>query len=321
LGLKPTFSGSADLIAGRTSAKLRSMMTILRDAGLSQIVASSELTLLARGFVFTEGPLWCRDGSLLFQDIKADRTFRLAKDGAVQLLREHTRTANGQTFGPGGTVVFCEQTGRRISRMDPDGKNVTALAETWSGGRLNSPNDIVCRSDGLAYFTDPPYGVEPGERSLHFQGVYALDLEPGRNKSLRLLADDFEKPNGLAFSPDERTLYVCDTARYHVRAFDVEPSGGLKVGSSRVFCRLDPGKPGGPDGLKVDRAGRVYVAVALGVWVFEPDGRLLGILSVPARPANLAWCGPKADHLAITAVDAVYDVQLQVEGILPPFTP
>jgi gluconolactonase len=297
------------------------MIPILRDAGLSKIVASNELTLLARGFQFTEGPLWCRDGSLLFQDIKAERTYRLAKDGSLQPLREQTRTANGQTYGPGGTVVFCEQTGRRISRMDADGSNVTFVAETWSGGRLNSPNDIVCRSDGLVYFTDPPYGVEPSQRSLHFQGVYALDLERGGNDGLHLLADDFEKPNGLAFSPDERTLYVCDTARYHVRAFDVEASGGLEAGTSRVFVRLDPGQPGGPDGLKVDRAGRVYVAVALGVWVFEPDGRLLGILPVPARPANLAWCGAKADRLAITAIDAVYEVELQVEGILPPFIP
>jgi gluconolactonase len=198
---------------------------------------------------------------------------------------------------------------------------VTSLAESWAGARLNSPNDIVCRSDGLIYFTDPPYGVEPAQRALHFQGVFALDLERPENDGVRLVADDFEKPNGLAFSPDERTLYVCDTARYHVRAFEVEPSGGLKPGSSRVFVRLDPGQPGGPDGIKVDRAGRVYVAVALGVWAFEPDGRLLGILPVPARPSNLAWCGASGGRLAITAVDAVYEVDLHVEGILPPFTP
>ena len=256
---------------------------------------------------------------MLFQDIKAERTFRLPKQGVAQPLREQTGAANGQTFAPGGVIVFCEQNGRRVSRMDMDGKNVSSVAETWSGARLNSPNDIVCRSDGLVYFTDPPYGVEASQRSLHFQGVYALDLDRAEADGPRLLADDFEKPNGLAFSPDERTLYVCDTARYHVRAFDVEDSGGLKAGSSRVFARLDPGQPGGPDGIKVDRAGRVYVAVALGVWVFEPDGRLLGILSLPARPSNLAWCGDAEGRLAITAVDAVYQVDLHVQGILPPF--
>ncbi len=198
---------------------------------------------------------------------------------------------------------------------------VEPIVETWAGARLNSPNDVVCRSDGLIYFTDPAYGVEPSQRALHFQGVFAFDPCREGPDALRLLADDFEKPNGLAFSPDERTLYVCDTGRYHVRAFDVEADGSLRVGSSRVFARLDPGQPGGPDGMKVDKAGRVYVAVALGVWVFEPDGRLLGILALPARPSNLAWCDADARGLAITAVDAVYHVRLRVEGIMPPFMP
>jgi gluconolactonase len=297
------------------------MIPILRDTGLQKLVLSDDLTSLATGFQFTEGPLWCPDGSLLFQDTKAERTFRLARGRAVELLREQTRAANGQTFAPGGMIVFCEQNGRRVSRMDIDGKNVESVAETWSGARLNSPNDIVCRSDGLLYFTDPPYGVEASQRSLHFQGVYSLDLRDKKQGALRLLADDFEKPNGLAFLPDEKSLYICDTARYHVRAFNVEHSGGLSVGSSRVFARLDPGQPGGPDGIKVDRAGRVYVAVSLGVWVFEPDGRLLGILPVPARPSNLAWCGDARGRLAITAVDSVYQVDLDVDGILPPFIP
>jgi gluconolactonase len=297
------------------------MVTIIRDSGLSDLVESQELTRLADGFQFTEGPLWLPDGSLLFQDIKAERTYRLPPGGSPRLVREHTGAANGQTFGAGGMIVFCEQNGRRLSRMDPDGGSVEQVVETWSGQPLNSPNDVVCRSDGLIYFTDPPYGVEPRLRSLHFQGVYVFD--PSRNGpgALRLVADDFEKPNGLAFSPDEETLYVCDTGRYHVRAFAVEASGALKAGSSRVFARLDPGQPGGPDGLKVDKAGRVYVAVALGIWVFEPDGRLLGILSVPARPSNLAWCDPDARGLAITAVDAVYSIRLRVEGVMPPFLP
>jgi gluconolactonase len=297
------------------------MVTILRDAGLSQLIESESLELLADGFQFTEGPLWCPDGSLLFQDIRAERTYRLGADRSLSVLREQTGAANGQTFTTGGRIVFCEQTGRRVSEMDRDGGGVETVVETWSGQRLNSPNDIVARSDGLLFFTDPPYGVEPSRRALHFQGVYAL--EPGETgpARLRLLADDFEKPNGLAFSPDERTLYVCDTARYHVRAFDVEPSGSLRVGSSRVFVRLDPGQPGGPDGMKVDQDGRLYVAVALGVWVFEPDGRLLGIIATPKRPTNLAWCDPDAQALAITAVDAVHKVRLKVPGILPPFTP
>jgi gluconolactonase len=297
------------------------MVTILRDAGLSQLIASEIVERRAAGLQFTEGPLWQPDGSLLFQDIKAERTYRLSPEGTASVVRERTGAANGQTFAAGDAVVFCEQNGRRISRLSLRDGTVAPVVETWAGARLNSPNDIVCRSDGLIYFTDPAYGVEPSKRALHFQGVFAFDPRGRGNDALRLLADDFEKPNGVAFSPDEQTLYVCDTGRYHVRAFDVEANGSLRVGSSRVLARLDPGQPGGPDGMKVDRAGRVYVAVALGIWVFEPDGRLLGILSLPARPSNLAWCDPDTHGLAITAVDAVYYVRMRVEGVRPPFHP
>lgn len=293
------------------------MVTILRDAGLSALIASDELERLADGFQFTEGPLWIPDGSLLFQDLKAERTYRLGPDRSVTVLREKTGAANGQTFARDGRIVFCEQNGRRISRMDRDGSHVETLAETWSGARLNSPNDIVARSDGLLFFTDPAYGVEPDKRSLHFQGVYALEVTGAGPYEPRLLIDDFEKPNGLAFSPDEHTLYVCDTARYHVRAFEVAATGEFQAESGRIFATVDPAEQGGPDGIKVDEVGRVYVAVAQGVWVYEPTGNLLGIIAVPRRPANLAWCGPDGKTLAITAVDAVYSVRLKVAGILP----
>jgi gluconolactonase len=295
------------------------MVEILRDAGLSGlVVGASEWEALADGFQFTEGPLWCPDGSLLVQDVKAEATYRLRPGRPPEVVRRGTRAANGQTFTADGRIVFCEQNGRRVSVMERDGSNVGTVAETWSGKRLNSPNDVVCRSDGLAFFTDPPYGVAPVDRELHFQGVYALDLSAGG--APRLLADDFEKPNGLAFAPGERTLYVCDTARYHVRAFEVESSGSFLVGSSRVLARFDPSQPGGPDGMKVDQDGRLYVAVAEGVWVLDPSGRLLGILSLPKRPANLAWCGPDGSTLAATAVDAVYAIRLKAVGIMPPFT-
>jgi gluconolactonase len=296
------------------------MVQILRDSGLSQLVQSDSLERLADGFQFTEGPLWCSDGSLLFQDTKAERTYRIDPDGSLVLVRERTGAANGQTFSRGGEIVFCEQNGRCVSRMRRDGEMVETVVDSWSGQRLNSPNDIVARSDGLLFFTDPPYGVAPAQRALHFQGLYSISLEGSGPPVITLLADDFEKPNGLAISPDETKLYVCDTGRYHVRVFDVEQSGRLRPGSGRVFVRLDPGEPGGPDGMKVDREGRVYVAVALGIWVFEPDGNLLGIIATPKRPANLAWCDADAHGVAITAVDAVYRLRLNVPGILPPFT-
>lgn len=296
------------------------MPDVLRDAGAYNLL-DGELETLARGFQFTEGPLWLPDDSLLFQDIKAEKTYRYQADGGdPQTVREQTGAANGQTFAPDGRIVFCEQNGRRLSIMNPDGSGVTTLAETFEGKRLNSPNDVVARkADGLVYFTDPPYGAPP-DRPLSFQGVYSIDPEHPE-AGLKLLVADFEKPNGIAFSPDEQTLYICDTAKYHVRAFDLDASGGFKPGSDRIIAVLDPETSGGPDGLKVDQAGRLYVAVAQGVWVFGPGGLLLGIIAIPQRPSNLAWLGFDGKSLAITAVDTVYRLYLNTPGVLPPFLP
>jgi len=295
------------------------VLKILRDAGLSALADDSTLVTLADGFQFTEGPLWLPDGSLLVQDIKAEESYRVREGRPKERLREQTGAANGQTFLPDGRIVVCEQNGRRLSTLNADGTGVATLAETWEGKHLNSPNDVVSRSDGLIYFTDPPYGVKPEDREIPFQGVYSMVI--GGGDGLRLVRDDFEKPNGLAFSPDERTLYVNDTGRYHVRAFAVEPSGAVESGPGRVVATMDPTEKGGPDGLKVDREGRLYVAVAEGVWVYEPDGKLLGIIAVPKRPSNLAWCDDDASGLAITAIDAVYKVRLKARGVTPPFLP
>lgn len=292
-------------------------LNILRDNGLSALLAG-DLELLAQGFQFTEGPLELGDGSLLFQDLKAERTYLLpAGTREAKVLRENTGAANGQTFGPDGWIYVCEQNGRRVSRMKPDGSSVEMVVEEFDGMRLNSPNDIVAHPNGHLYFTDPPYGAPP-DRPLHFQGVYSLD--PATN-NLEVLIRDFEKPNGLAFSPDASILYVCDTAKYHVRAFSVEPSGFVDPATGRVFATHDPETQGGPDGMKVDVDGRIYVAVAQGVWVYEPDGHLLGIIPTPARPSNLAWRGQDGSTLAITAVDKVHQIQLKVSGLLPPLRP
>jgi gluconolactonase len=182
---------------------------------------------------------------------------------------------------------------------------------------LVESEEVACLARGFQ-FTEGPLWRPDG--SLFFPGVYAFDPgEIGSPSPLRLLAADFEKPNGLAFSPDEGTLYVCDTARYHIRAFQMDCAGGFKVGSDRVFAREDPKRPGGPDGIKVDLEGRVYVAVAEGIWVFDQRGRLLGILSLSARPSNLAWCDLDGHGLAMTAGGAVYLVRLRVQGQRPPF--
>ncbi|QDV37904.1 SMP-30/gluconolactonase/LRE family protein [Tautonia plasticadhaerens] len=292
---------------------------LLRDDGLSALV-DGPLETVASGFEFTEGPLWLPDGSLIWQDIAAECSYRLPPGGGpAELLRDRNGAANGQTFGPDGKIYFAEQNGRRVSRMDPDGSGVEAVVEAFEGRRLNSPNDVVARPDGTLYFTDPPYGVpSPDQKELPYQAVFAMTTAG----DLRLVVHEgFEKPNGLAFAPDGATLYVCDTAKYHVRAFELDESGAVLPGSDRVFATMDPGEQGGPDGLKVDREGRLYVAVAQGIWVYRPDGALLGIIATPKRPSNLNWWGREGDALAITAVDAVHRVALKVRGLVPPFLP
>lgn len=285
-----------------------------RDSGVLRLLASDLCDILAEGFVFTEGPLELSDGSLIFQDLKSDRTWLYDQTGSTRLLRGATNAGNGQTLGPDGRVWICEQNGRRLSSTKPDGSDLRTEFETWNGARLNSPNDITRRRDGLFLFTDPPYGVAPEDRALHFQGVYAFRIGWSEPK---LLADDFERPNGLALSPDEKTLYVCDTFRYHVRAFEMSSSGEFRNSRGRIFATFDTDGPGGPDGMKVDRAGRVYVAVLGGIWVYEPDGRFLGIIGTAKRPSNLTWCGQNASDLCVTTVDQVLRFRLNVQGDMP----
>ena len=295
------------------------MVKILRDAGLSELVASDEVERLAQGFQFTEGPLWCPDGTLLFQDTKAERTYGIALDRSVRVLREQTGAANGQTFMPGGAIAFCEQNGRRVSRMLPDGSVVQPLCETWSGQRLNSPNDIVCRTDGRLYFTDPPYGVAPRDRALHFQGVYSLDAGAEGPTASRLLADDLEKPNGLAFSPDESVLYINDSRRGHIRAFDLAPNGTVARHTDRVFADLRGDESGVPDGMKVDIQGNVYCGGSGGLWIMDPAGKKLGrIVHGASATTNLAFGGDDWKTLFFTTRGELGSVRVKIPGVSVP---
>jgi len=290
---------------------------IRRENGLSRLVAG-ELRIVATGMTFTEGPLWLADGTLLFQDLKASRTHAVDPDGMLRTVRDNTKGANGQTFGPDGRIIFCEQDGRRVSAMNRDGSGVQTVVEHFEGCRVNSPNDIIAARNGVVMFTDPPYGVpRPEDKELPYQAVFRLDPA---GELLPQVWENFEKPNGLAFSPDESVLYVNDTGKYHVRAFDCTADGRVIADSSRVLSTFDPAEPGGPDGLKVDVEGRLYVAVAEGIWVLEPTGKLLGIIATPRRPSNLAWGGPDGKTLAITAVDQVHTIEMKVAGCLPPFS-
>lgn len=270
----------------------------------------AQVERLATGFAFTEGPVWFHDEEyLLFSDIPKNRILRLASDGRVRTFRQPSGNSNGLTRDREGRLIACEHGNRRVSRTERDGK-VTVLAESYQGKKLNSPNDVVVRSDGSIYFTDPPYGIKPGQQEQRIQGVYRLSPDM---RELSLVAYDFEKPNGLAFSPDEKTVYINDSARRHIRAFDVASDGFLNNG--RLFSDMNVGVPGAPDGMKVDVCGRVYCTGPRGVWVFDQTGVHLGTVITPEKPANCAWGDSDWRSLYITARTSVYRIRASTPGL------
>jgi gluconolactonase len=262
---------------------------------------------VAGNFQFTEGPVWVASKSeLLFSDIPANRIVRWS-NGKAETFRAPSGNSNGLTLDKQGRLLACEHGNRRVSRTEPDGTVVT-LADRYDGKRLNSPNDIVCKSDGAIYFTDPPYGVTPNQRELDFQGVYRISPD---GKTLTLLVKDFLRPNGIALSPEEKTLYVADTQRDHVRAFDIASDGSITNG--RVFCQVTF-----PDGIKVDTAGNLYAAARRGVEVFDSTGKPIGIIRAPQQPANLAFGDADWKTLYIAGQTSLYRVRITIPGIKIP---
>ncbi|MFC1897747.1 SMP-30/gluconolactonase/LRE family protein [Chloroflexota bacterium] len=276
------------------------------------IPKQSILRQVATGFGFTEGPIWCGD-HLIFSDIPQNRIVRLRMLGQgpeVTTFRTPSGNSNGLTLDKSGRLIACEHSLRRVTHTETDG-SISVLADCYQGRRLNSPNDVVVRSDGSIYFTDPPYGLDnfTAWKELDFNGVYRI----APDGELLLLMDDFEKPNGLAFSPDESILYVNDSARKHVRAFDVKEDGSLTKG--RVLIEMEEPEPGGPDGMKVDSQGNIYCTGPGGIWVMAPGGKRLGRIAVPELPANFAWGDQDWKTLYITARSSIYCLQLIIPGI------
>jgi len=274
---------------------------------LKSLIEAGEPERLATGFQFTEGPVWMADGYLLFSDIPANIMYKWTPENGAEVWREPSGNSNGLTRNSDDLLLACEHGNRRVSRTNPDG-TVETIAGAYQGNRLNSPNDLVVKSDGVIYFTDPPYGIQPEEKEQLHNGVYRI-LTDG---SLELMATDFERPNGLAFSPDESILYIDDSYYRHLRAFDVREDGILE--NSRIICDMDHPQPGSPDGLKVDEEGHIYVTGATGVWVFEPDGELLGVIAPPERPANCAWGDEDKKSLYLTAQTSLYRIRTTVAG-------
>lgn len=280
------------------------MPNVRFDDGLSAIVRDQPWDLVAQDLGFTEGPVWLPDGQLLFSDIPNSRIHRW-RDGELGVYREPSGQSNGLTLDPQMRLISCEHETRRVSRED--GGAAVPIATHFEGKRLNSPNDVIVRSDGRIFFSDPPYGITEEQRELPYNGLFSVDP----HGELSLLSTDFDRPNGLALSPDERTLYVADTPRRHVRAFDVAPTGTLSNG--RVFAEMR--EDGRPDGMKVDREGRLFVC-ATTVQVFDAGGKPLGVIDCPHMPANCTW-GEDGATLFITARTSVYRTRIETIGIAP----
>ena len=275
----------------------KSMQTILDD--------STKLEKLAGDFQFIEGPIWHPDGFLLFSDIPANTIYKFASNQQLEIFRRPSGKANGNTLDKENRLITAEHSNRRISRTETDGKVIELVAK-YEGKRLNSPNDLVVKSDGSIYFTDPPYGINKEQEELGFYGVYRLTPDG----KLTLLVKDIVLPNGIAFSPDEKKLYVNNSEAGYIAVFDVKPDGN--VTNQRVFAELkDASQSGVPDGLKVDVEGNVYSTGPGGVWIFSPSGKLLGKISVPETATNLAWGDRDYKTIYITGSKSLYRIRLK----------
>jgi len=266
--------------------------------------ASYYVEKVAGGFKFTEGPVWTPWSTLLFSDIPDNRIYEIGKERRVFAT---VGGCNGLTFDSEGRLIVCGQSARTVSRLEKDG-SWTVIADKYRGKRLNSPNDAVVRSDGSIYFTDPDYGVEQKDRELDFEGVYRIRPD-GR---IELLEKDIVKPNGLAFSPDEKILYVAECQSGRIRAFSVTESGMLIDG--RPFAKQNA-KGAYADGIKVDIAGNLYVTTVGGVCVYNANGKQIAFISVPENPTNLNWGDADGKTLYITAQTSVYKVRLEPGGL------
>ena len=290
-------------------------------------ITDSPAEKLAVDFGFTEGPLWHPDGYWLFVDIRSLKIHKMSTSGQLETFRDPSFGTNGMTFDKQGNMVICESDNRQIMRRQADG-SYTAIATHADGKRLNRPNDIVGRSDGSLYFTDPGGRLTDAERELDFSGVHII--APDGNQSVG--TTETEYPNGLAFSPDEKILYVAITRldsrcleekekkqvceHQLIRAFDVAPDGSLS--NNRVFANMHSAEDGVPDGMKVDVEGNVYCTGSEGVWIFDASGNHLGTIILPEIPANCAWGGPDNRTMLFTARTSVFSMRMKNPGTAIP---
>ena len=284
------------------------------------LIGHARVERLWTGARWAEGPAWFAAGRyLVFSDIPNNRMMRWdACDGSVSVFRQPSMNSNGNTVDAQGRLVTCEHLGRRVTRTEHDG-SITVLADAYQGKRLNSPNDVVVRSDGSIWFTDPPYGIlidyegARADSEIGACNVYRVDPETG---GITIVADDYVKPNGLAFSPDESILYIADTGASHdadgpkhIRKHVVSPEGTLSGGE--VIANSTNGLF---DGFRVDRDGRIWTSAADGVHCLTPDGKLIGKILIPEFVSNVCFGGPKLNRLFICGTTSLYSAYLAVNG-------
>jgi gluconolactonase len=292
-------------------------------------ITDSSAEKLAGGFGFTEGPLWHPDGYWLFVDIQKLQIHKMSPTGQMEIFRDPSFGTNGMTFDKQGNLIICESDNRQMMRRGADG-TYTPIATHVDGKRINRPNDVVGRSDGTLYFTDPGGRLTEEERELDFSGVHRIS--PDGTHSVGTYETEY--PNGLAFSPDERILYVAITRldsscieekdnkqlceHQFIRAFDVAADGTLS--NNRIFANMFSAEDGVPDGMKVDIEGRIYCTGSEGCWVFDASGNHLGIIRLPEIPANCAWGGPDNRTMLFTARTSVFSMRMKTPGTPMPRT-
>jgi gluconolactonase len=288
----------------------------IRDELFRKVVGDDPaIERLATGFMFTEGPVWHpREKHLTFSDMPGDHMRRWTAADGVRTFRQPSHKANGNTYDSAGRMLTCEHSTSRVTRTEPDG-TITVLATHYGDKQHNSPNDIVVKSDGGIYFTDPTYGRMPGfgiERApeLDFRGVYRVNPD---GSDLTLLADDFAQPNGLCFSRGGKYLFVNDTDRHHIRRFEVGNDGLLADGA--VWADVTGTGEGAPDGMKVDRDDNLYCCGPGGVHVFSPAARSLGAIRIPETVANFTWGDDDLMSLFVTASTSLYRVRTKTPGV------
>lgn len=286
-------------------------------------VGHARVERLWTGARWSEGPVWFAAGRyLVWSDIPNDRMLRWDEtDGTVSVFRQPSHNSNGNTVDRQGRLISCEHQARRVTRTEFDG-SVTVIADRFEGKRLNSPNDVVVRSDGSIWFTDPSYGIlmdyegDRAESEIGACHVYRVDPETG---AIEIVANDYIKPNGLCFSPDESLLYIADTGATHtpggpkhIRRHVVSTDGRLSGGE--VFAECTNGLF---DGFRVDLSGRIWTSAADGVHCLDPDGTLIGKVHIPELVANVCFGGPKLNRLFICGTTSLYSVFLNVNGVSP----